>query len=854
MADAKEFRHLPLPHKIDGNAFFRKLNIPPQTQTEQNRQNRQAHGNNLKKRASDLSKFWNKRREDRVQKKLPSIKCGVPFLLQIDPSTDDNFLHTLGFEVVCDLDDGFIIVSSEDIDLKKFQEKVNNFICNKDNSGSPAKIYGLNNDDDRLSRILSRSLYEKWSLLDKTSILTVDISVECCGLNNSPNLPSKKENESENDYLIRCNEEAIKYCQYIDEIAQERQEQLMNIANFYNAELGPFIDCSDSFSVRVTIIVDGLRDIVENYSYVFEVKEVANVIMESSSAEAPQDNEILTINGPDEDSPIICVIDSGIQENHKYLQPAILSQDSQCFIPNETSTNDEYGLNGKTGGHGTRVAGAILYYNDIPNTGTVNLPFFIRNARVLNDRNELPRSNNICQELAQIVKSFYNDADKKTKIFNHSIGECVPFDDDQFKHMSHWAAMIDSLSYDNDILFIQAAGNVSEYIIKGLIVALNKPYPQYFSEKPTRLSNPAQSLQAITVGSISHTNFEDSDYCAIGKKDEISSFSRIGPGVWDSIKPDVVEYGGTHIINKNDNSLTTNKESCTDLIRTSPQGPAHDRDGIGTSFSTPKVAHIAGAIQKVLPNAPALLYRALIVQSARLPEQNKPMTHEQRQMLMRQMGYGIPNLERATENNEYRVTMITTDPIEISAGEAHIYRIIIPEELRAVGDDYNILVEITLSYAAKPRRTRRGIKGYMSTWLDWICSRIGEKEESFRKRVFETDKSVQDEGSFKWAIREQNNWGDFKGFNRKGQTLQKDWCVIKSNQLTDAFCVAVRGHKGWGSLFKAKYALTISFEAINQDIEIYEPIRLANIETEIYSGEFNTDEVRVEIDNVTGKK
>ena len=246
----------------------------------------------------------------------------------------------------------------------------------------------------------------------------------------------------------------------------------------------------------------------------------------------------------------------------------------------------------------------------------------------------------------------------------------------------------------------------------------------------------------------------------------------------------------------------------------------------------------------MLPDAPALLYRALIAQSARYPKDISRMTKEQKKMLMRQMGYGLPDVGRATHNSKYRATFVTPTIIEIGSGEAHIFPIHIPESLREVGDDYNILVEITLSYAAKPRRTRRGLRGYLSTWVDWICSRIGEDESIFKQRVFETDKSIQDDGSFKWVIREQGNWGDFKDFSRKGQTLQKDWCIVKSNQLNDVFCIAVRGHKGWGSLFRAKYALAISFEAVDQNVELYEKIRLENINVEV-----ETDEVRVEVDD-----
>lgn len=46
--------------------------------------------------------------------------------------------------------------------------------------------------------------------------------------------------------------------------------------------------------------------------------------------------------------------------------------------------------------------------------------------------------------------------------------------------------------------------------------------------------------------------------------------------------------------------------------------------------------------------------------------------------------------------------------------------------------------------------------------------------------------------------------------------------MVKSNQLTDSFCIAVCGHKGWDANIPVKYSIAVSFEAINQDIEIHE--------------------------------
>ena len=134
-------------------------------------------------------------------------------------------------------------------------------------------------------------------------------------------------------------------------------------------------------------------------------------------------------------------------------------------------------------------------------------------------------------------------------------------------------------------------------------------------------------------------------------------------------------------------------------------------------------------LKKIFPDSPALLYRALIAQSARWPKQINELNKEECISTLRKIGYGIPDVDRATHNDDYRVTLITPSLLELGDDDAHIFRIPIPEELSRVGEDYDILVEVTLSYAANPRRTRRYIKGYLSTWLNWQCSRIERKRK-----------------------------------------------------------------------------------------------------------------------------
>jgi len=835
--------HLPFPHRYSGKPKLSgggKVN----SKTNQNKVNRVAHGAYIKQRAGELSRFWHERRDDRKRMGLPDINYGIPFLLEIDPASDVEFLRGLGFEIICSIEDGFIVVATDDVDLIKLSEKADGFINEiSRNCNSPAKIYAMCADGDRLQRILSNKLYADWAELEDSQTYYVDIGVSCGGTIPLPEKPKRNENETDEHYNQRCNRWQAKFneaYQKWDDLASERQERIIEIITAYEGEIpSGFIGETDSFSFRLIISGKGLRDFILNYPYIFEVSEMPEVKMESSSGESSITSDNVEIFPPEDDAPIVCVIDSGIQEAHKYIAQAIVAEDSICLIPKEDSVTDDVPV----GGHGTRVAGAVLYPNEVVRSGTYRLPHFIRNAKILDSSNSLPADIIPSQAIAIVTKLFSTNAKSPSKVYNHSICERGPFT--SLRHMSLWAAQIDLQSYENDVLFIQAAGNIPTTIISALLQS-GYPYPDYLGNNDlVRLANPAQSLQAITVGSVSLSNYETEDMVSMGTKDEIASYSRIGPGIWDTIKPDVVEYGGTYAVNKagSDVRFTTPPDVCPELIRRSPPGAAYDRDGIGTSFAAPKVANIVAEIERIFPNSPALLYRALVAHSARWAEPTRARTPQECEDMLRRIGYGLPNVERATHNDEYRVTLITPSVTEIGVDEAHVYNIRIPDELSAVGEDFDILIEVTLSYTAKPRRTRRYIRGYLSTWVDWIASKNNESSETFMRRVFNEGRAIDDSGNFKWFLGERrgDGHGQISNYSRSRGTLQKDWCIIKSNQLTDEFCIAVRAHKGWGSLFKAKYSLSVSFEAINQDVLIYEPIRIQN------TIEIETQEINIEI-------
>ena len=416
--------------------------------------------------------------------------------------------------------------------------------------------------------------------------------------------------------------------------------------------------------------------------------------------------------------------------------------------------------------------------------------------------------------------------------------------------MTSWAAAIDKLTWEKEgnVLFIVAAGNIEanrSFVARPSVsdhMRVGRDYPDYLLLPSSRVANPAQSFQALTVGSVAHVTYHDPPLRSIAGLDRPSAFSCTGLGIWDTIKPEVVEYGGDYVIDSTTSpSFTTPELVCPELvcsIRNS--GKAISADAVGTSFAAPKVAHIAAALAAAFPHESALFYRALIIQSARLPNWTNESVEKLYQGI-RTMGYGIPNLDRAVGNSANRVTLTTQENQRIYARQAKVYQVQIPEALLRQGEGFDILIEITLSYVAEPRRTRRDRRKYLSTWLDWKCSKRGEDPDRFLETVLKEYEAEEDseksKDGFEWTLgrkqfrpdadgikKPKGIDGKLKEISRSNGTIQKDWATVKSYQMREGFCIAVIGHEGWNKNLEATvpYSLVVSFETVNSEIAIYD--------------------------------
>ena len=823
----------------------------PDERAAANRGNRAAHAEQL---IAGLGRVADHRREallHREEAGLPAIPGGVPFLVQVTDSSVLDFLaKKLGIEVVAEFSDGFVIVASEDVELAKFREIIGMFSEAVRGSGLTASVLAVFDDassEDRIRRILAPSLRDRWPFPDGETFI-FEVSVQTAGqagsLGSKPIVPRKRERPEEFARRLQSwEQERDRILMAWDEARIERESALEALVAVYHGEfLTGYVDNAvavaphfaafpDSFSARIRMSGRGFKDLIQNFPNLFEIAEPDEFAVRPEIGAAPRTADTFEVTSPEAHAPAVCIVDSGMQEGHLWLRNAVDTASSKCFLPGRPAT--EVADFVRPGGHGTRVAGAVLYPREVPKNGSQRAIAWLQNARVLDGDCSMPAALFPALALQQVV-SHFNGGEKHTRIFNHSVGAWGPC---RLDRMSVWASEIDMLSHGQDVLFIQAAGNLAgtsnvpgapgirEHLEAG------RSRTVFLTEPSSRISNPAQSLQALTVGSVALATFRTETMHSLAEALRPSAFSRSGFGMWDTVKPEVVELGGDYVADEGQPPrLSFPSEVCPELVRSTlyEATAGFASDDVGTSYAAPKVAHIACHLQTLFPGHSTLLYRALIVHSARWPEWTAGANQAERLNILKTIGYGLPNLSRATENTEHRVTLISDRAHELEAGEAAVFSVPIPAEIRRPGAERLIRVDVTLSYSAVPRRTRKARTGYLSTWLDWISSKRRETEGSFRGRTFTNADDVQRDGeSFGWVLEKRPHHGAISEVSRDSGTIQRDWAFVPSYDLPEVFCVAVRGHAGWAgdsSGAKARFVLVVSFEAVNADVLVYVPV------------------------------
>jgi hypothetical protein len=376
-------------------------------------------------------------------------------------------------------------------------------------------------------------------------------------------------------------------------------------------------------------------------------------------------DDLPEIEAPLETAPVVCVVDSGILEGHPLLEPAIISSKSRSFptdlgspVPAATA---------RAAGHGTQVSGIALYGDVATCARAKSFAPAVRviNARMLDDNNELH------PDRMPFLREVVEHAKDECRIFNLSFG-LEPHDG----FLSMHAGELDALARDLGVLFIVSSGNVHPK------ERFDSPpeYPQFLLEGAWRVRSPAEALSALTVGGITPdsdvlvTHPSASSISAVAPKRAPAPFSCSG-GIKNVLKPELVEVAGNLAFDASIKTWVNNPG--LRVVTTSPEFATGRLLGFveGTSFSAPKVTHIAARLLERYADASPNLLRALLVQSARLPEGVQAWPAKS---AMRLCGFGVPDLDRALYCRPQRVTLYHEG--EIVPDQVKLFDVPVPPE------------------------------------------------------------------------------------------------------------------------------------------------------------------------------
>ena len=427
--------------------------------------------------------------------------------------------------------------------------------------------------------------------------------------------------------------------------------------------------------------------------------------LEEAGLPRPDLEEVGEYSPPARDAVCIGIIDSGINDGHPLLEDVVAGS----FGLGGLSANDECG-------HGTAVAGLATYGDVDANLrrGSFAPRFRIASARVVDANGRFPDDDLAPGLIEEAIRRLHGEFG--CRVINISLADpSRPVG----ARATLWSEALDTLSRELDVLIVVSAGNTN----RTALTAAHGPgvvraYPSYLLEPANRIYEPAGALNALTVGAIAHVNglsAEDADRVEIqpiaGAR-EPAPFTRAGLGLARSIKPDLVDFGGTAV-----------HDGLTQKVQDGSARPAagllslHHKPAerlftsySGTSFAAPIVAWKAAVLLERYPKAPATFLRSLLGLSAVPPSESiERLASVHKHDVVRVVGNGLADIEHALFSDDDRVVLYTDDAIEPNTFV--IYELPIPKRYQSVKGIRTI--DISLAFDPPVRRTRRDYPGFL---------------------------------------------------------------------------------------------------------------------------------------------
>lgn len=535
------------------------------------------------------------------------------------------------------------------------------------------------------------------------------------------------------------------------------------------------------------------------------------------------------ISPPTDDAPVVCVVDSGITVGNPFLAPVTREDQLHSFLLEKPDNPyDEFG-------HGSGVASLAAYYalnldKDGENRGKV----WVAGARILNEHNQLEDERLFSKVIREVVEKF---VEYGVKIFVLAVGDTAKTWNPKTKRTiprKSWVARtLDDLSRNYDVVFVTCTGNIvlseiTEYLEDGI------SYPRYLAEEDACLLDPGQASLALTVGSIAPgTLVVSNPATAIAEPHGASPFTRTGPGIRGEVKPELVEYGGNLVHDKEGGWVTKNPG--VDVVMASNQLSPAVTHQQGTSFAAPRVAHKLALVQRdledVLEQPTAALIKAFLVNScvyrgeiASFQEEMDSVRPKHWQQIL---GYGFPSDLRATDCDDYSAVAYFQGDIE--PDKVLFFDIPIPDELRASTQQKRI----TVTVVHMPQVQRWGLERYHGTDVKWRMFRGNVNQDEIIAAMARDEEESDDEAELPNELKFQY------GIQQRSRgTIQHDiheWTRHLEGYSENHYTLAIAAYERWGRTNpdEVPFAIVVRVEDTGRKAKVYSAISQALIELQI---------------------
>lgn len=551
---------------------------------------------------------------------------------------------------------------------------------------------------------------------------------------------------------------------------------------------------------------------------------------------------------PPQDANVVCALDTGIAAQHPLIAPAL---HGAWAYDSAWGADDHH----PQGGHGTPLAGLALYGDLEPlmnDTRPVQLTHAVESMKLLPPRGfptTKPPSYGVVTEGAVALVEAERPNVRRAFCLANSACDFPP------ERPSSWSGALDQIA-SGSMPGDQAEGVPAAERPKRLMVVAtgNMPGGKLDHVRLSHpLEDPSQSWNALTIGGITRKDTPPANppgLKPVVPANHRSPFS-LGSQALSSdltpIKPEVLFEAGNMIA---DPSGDCGWEPSVSLLAPG-SNVLHEPlvPFCATSAAAGMAGHFVGALQAALPDLWPETHRALAVDSAHWPEPIrkrligagqhwKTGTKAAKQAILREVGYGVPDLQRAISSARNDVTLIAQAPIQPfvigeSGGpvfnEMHFYDLPWPKAALEKIENGVVTMKVTLSYFVEPNLSGRAAtrpETYRSFGLRFAMKKRSDTKEQFKRRV-----SGQQEKDMPGPQQEGDFW--LLGSNAaQAGSLHCDLWRGRAIDLALHDAIGVYPVTGWWKTHpgqkrfndKGRYALVISISAPGHNVDMHSEI------------------------------